>query len=201
MTTLVVVKKGDYVCIAADSMTKYGNIKESAKYAANYEKIDQVGDSYIAITGDASFSLVARSYFAKPKAWASFHTCDEIFETIRRMHKALKEDYYLNPTAKEDDPFECSQMEALIANSYGIFGVYALRSVMDYTRFYAMGSGGSIALGAMYTCYDSMDDPEDIARVAIEAAAEFDDDTGLPMTFQKIRLRKNNNSKSIKRQR
>lgn len=199
MTTIVVVRKGDYACIAADTLTKYGDIMESAKYAVNFDKIDAVGDSFLSITGDASFSLIARNYFSRPRVAASFHNCDQIFQTMLRMHKALKDTYFLNSVPKEDEPFECSQMEALVANAYGIFGIYALRSVMEYTRFYALGTGSNLALGAMYACYDSIDDPQEIARIAIEAAAEFDDDTALPMTFRKIRLRKSKPSRATTR--
>ena len=48
MTTISVVRKGGVAAIAADTLTKWGSGKESAKYIANSEKIIQVGDNYIA---------------------------------------------------------------------------------------------------------------------------------------------------------
>ncbi|GAB4462539.1 MAG: hypothetical protein OHK0029_29630 [Armatimonadaceae bacterium] len=50
------------------------------------------------------------------------------------------------------------------------------------SRFHACGSGLEYARGAMYATFD---DPatstEEVARRGVEAAAEFDDETGLPV--------------------
>ena len=43
MTTITVVKKGGIAAIAADTLTKWGAGKESAKYIANSEKITKIG--------------------------------------------------------------------------------------------------------------------------------------------------------------
>ena len=40
-----------------------------------------------------------------------------------------------------------------IANAHGIFGVYSMRDVIEYERFWASGSGGDYALGAMHALY------------------------------------------------
>lgn len=189
MTTIVAVRKDLQACIAADSLSCYGHIRETQKYKRSDDKIDRVGDTFIASAGEASLGLILRSYFRRPRIKASFGNCEEIFETFRRMHAVLKEDFYLNPHGDDEDSFECSQMELLIANPYGIFGVYAERSVTEYSRFYAMGSGRDLALGAMYAIYDRIESAEEIARIGVEAAAEFDDATGLPMTFEVIRLK------------
>jgi len=63
--------------------------------------------------------------------------------------------------------------------------------VQEYRKFYAIGSGTDLALGALYSLYpDPRLSAEQIARKAIEAAAEFDDATGLPVISQAVRLRK-----------
>jgi ATP-dependent protease HslVU (ClpYQ) peptidase subunit len=60
--------------------------------------------------------------------------------------------------------------------------------VQEFSRFYAYGQGSDYAMGAMYALYD---DPgrsaEDIVRLGLEAAAEFDHSTGLPITVIDIR--------------
>ena len=48
-------------------------------------------------------------------------------------------------------------MNALVANAHGLFGVYSLRDVFEYERFWASGSGGEYALGAMHALYDTAD--------------------------------------------
>ena len=61
--------------------------------------------------------------------------------------------------------------------------------MQEFSKFYAYGSGSDYALGAMYGSYqDPGSSAEQIARQAIEAAAEFDDGTGLPITSFTVRL-------------
>lgn len=79
-------------------------------------------------------------------------------------------------------------MHVLIANPHGIFGVYGLRSVDKYNKYWAFGSGTDYALGALHCSYDRFDSAEEIAEAAIGAAAQFDNATGLPMTLYSIEL-------------
>ena len=73
-------------------------------------------------------------------------------------------------------------MDVLIANPYGIFGVSGMRTVQEFARFYAYGSGTDYALGALYASYGRPElDAEALARLAINAAAEFDDGTAAPI--------------------
>ena len=47
-----------------------------------------------------------------------------------------------------------------------------------------------LALGAMYAAYDNPRlSAEQVARLAIEAAAEFDDATGLPVVSRSVKLK------------
>ena len=62
------------------------------------------------------------------------------------------------PKEEEDDPYESTQITALIANEHGIFGVYSMREVFEYTRFWAVGSGREFALGAMHALYAPAED-------------------------------------------
>jgi ATP-dependent protease HslVU (ClpYQ) peptidase subunit len=80
-------------------------------------------------------------------------------------------------------------MDVLIVNPQGIFGVAAHRTVQEFSRFYAYGSGSDYALGALFSAYDDpRRDAEQLARHAIEAAVEFDDGTGAPITSHSVRL-------------
>ena len=191
MTTIAVVRKNSYTAIAADTMTKWGSGKETAEYIVNHGKIFRVGDTYLGVTGNATFQAILRDYFSRPRAYARFDSPLEIFKTWQKLHTVLKQDYYLVPGHGEDDAIESSRMDVLIANARGIFGVAAHCTVQEFAKFYAFGSGGDVALGAMYAMYD---DPkrsaEDIARSAIVGAAEFDDSTGAPILSYAVRLRR-----------
>ena len=191
MTTIAVVRKNGYAAIAADTMTKWGSGKETAQYIVNNAKIFRVGDTYLGVTGNATFQTILRDYFARPRVYARFESPIEIFKTWQKLHSVLKQDYYLVAGHGEDDAIESSRMDVLIANPRGIFGVAAHRTVQEFSKFYAFGSGGDIALGVMYAMYD---DPkksaEEIALAAIEGAAEFDDRTGVPVTLHTVKLRR-----------
>ncbi len=195
MTTIVVVKKAGQIAIAADTLTKYGDYtKESATYIVNHEKIFRVGENYIALSGCATADIAIREYFARKKSKIKLTSPTEIFRVWNDLHKVLKDKYFLNPSRHEDDSFESSRSRALIANPYGIFGVDSYRYVQEYTKFYAYGSGGEFALGALFAAYNSERTAEEIAKYAVEAAIEFDDSTGFPInTFS---LNENKRQKS-----
>jgi ATP-dependent HslUV protease subunit HslV len=188
MTTTVVVKKAGRVCIAADTMSRYGSCQESADFIENSSKLVHVDDAVLAPCGPASANLVLGSYFADPERRRDFSTLEHVFESVRALQVGLKEEYFLNPREDETDPFESLQMELLVASPGGIFGVYPLRSVQEYKRYYSFGSGSEYALGAMHANYERLASAEEIARSAIEAAACFDDATGLPLTMESIVL-------------
>ncbi|HUP89300.1 MAG TPA: hypothetical protein VM100_08120 [Longimicrobiales bacterium] len=191
MTTIAVVTKNGYAAIAADTMTKWGSGKETADYIVNHGKIFRVGSTYLGVTGNATFQAILRDYFSRPRVYARFETPLEIFKTWQKLHAILKQDYYLVAGHGEDDAIESSRMDVLILNAYGIFGIAAHRTVQEFSKFYAFGSGGDIALGVMYATYsDAKRSAEDIARRAIEGAAEFDDSTGAPVTSYAVKLRR-----------
>ena len=190
MTTIAVVRKNGYAAIAADTLTKWGSGKESAAYVANNTKIVRAGDSFLAGSGTATFKLIMRDYFAQRGVPARFDTTINIFKTWQALHAALKERYYLVSVGEKDDTLESSKFDVLIANPHGIFGVGAHRTVQEYRKFYAIGTGTDLALGAMYASYDNPRlSAEQLARLAITAAAEFDDATGLPAVSHAVKLK------------
>jgi ATP-dependent HslUV protease, peptidase subunit HslV len=190
MTTIAVARKNGYVAIAADTMTKWGPNKETAEYIANSEKIFKVGDTYVAITGNTTFKAILADYFSRSRVAARFDTPQNIFKTWQAMHAALKDDYFLVPGASSDDPIESTRVDVLLANKYGIFGVAAHRTVQEFSKYYAFGSGGEIAMGAMYAVYgDKNKSAVQLTRLGVEAAAEFNDSTGLPLTSYAVKLR------------
>lgn len=189
MSTITVVKKNGYAAIAADTLTKWDYIKESADYIANHEKILRVGESYIGISGSMTFGQSVKDYLSHPDTEIDLSSKEAIFATWIRLHRALKQDYYLNPDEDEQSSFESTRAETLVANKYGIFGVSAYRSVQEFTKFYACGRGCEFAIGAMYAIYnEERYTAEEIARIGIEGAAEFDDSTGLPVISYTIQL-------------
>src|SRR6266481_7940397 len=173
MTTLVVVRKNNEVAIAADSLTTFGDTRMSAQFDSTYDKIVHHKDTYIGLCGSAAHQLVFESLLAKHDNLDFSHRAG-IFETFRMLHPILKEQHFLNPREEDDDPYESTQITALIANPRGIFGVYSMREVFEYTQFWAAGTGREFALGAMHALYSRLKSAEAVAKAGLEAGALFD---------------------------
>lgn len=189
MTTIAVARRDGRVAIAADTLTKWGGGKETADYIVNHDKLLTVGENIIGITGAATFRLILADYFATLEAPPAWRTPEAIFRDWNRLHGVLKERYYLQTGEDKEDELESSRMDVLIANPHGIFGVAAHRTVQAFSRFYAYGSGSPYALGAMHAAWhDASLSAEDLVRRGVSAAAEFHDETGLPLHVRVIDL-------------
>ena len=188
MSTIVIVKKKNAICIAADSLTTFGSQKLTSKYDEKPDKIIQVADSYIGITGSSAHQLVLENLFSKLTEPPDFSDQAKIFEFFRSTHPKLKEDYFLNPQDGEDDPYESSQFNLVIANAHGIFAVFDLREVHQFSKFWAIGSGSEYAIGAMHSVYDQDLTAEEIATTGINAGIEFDKSSLGPVRIYKIKV-------------
>lgn len=186
MSTVVVVKKSSRICIAADSLTSFGDLKLNSAYDAGFDKILKYQDSYMGIVGSAAHHLVMESIFNNDKILEEvdidFSSRLAVFETFRALHPLLKDKYFLNAKDEDDDPYESTQIDALIASPAGVFGLHALREVTEYNKFWAIGSGAEYALGAMYALYDTSATAEQIAEKGVQAGAEFNNATAMPMS-------------------
>lgn len=187
MSTVVVAKKAGKVCIAADSLTSFGDLQLNSYYDAAHDKILRHDENYLGIVGSAAHQLVLESVFASKKVVEKkidldFSSRLAIFESFRALHPILKEQYFLNSKDEDDDPYESTQIDALIANPFGIFGVHSLREVTEYKKFWAIGSGAEYALGAMFAVYDKAASAEEIAKTGVAAGAEFNNASAMPLS-------------------
>ncbi|MCQ4145173.1 MULTISPECIES: MFS transporter [Vogesella] len=190
MTTIVVVRKNGQIAIAADSQTTFGDDQRlPAAYDVFHDKIFRLGDSYLAIAGSAAHDLVLQGALKGMKS-RDLSSRSGLFETFRKIHPKLKDHFFLRPEEDEEDPYESSQMMVLVANSHGIFGVYPMREVYEFSRFWAIGSGRKFAMGAMHALYDSALDARAIAEAAVRAGAEFDASSALPMSLYTVSIDK-----------
>jgi ATP-dependent HslUV protease subunit HslV len=191
MTTITVVKKNGEVAIAADSLTTFGDTRLGRHYKGEHDKIVTIDGTWLGICGSSAHHLVLESALAKlaEQSEIRFGSRMDVYETFRRLHPVLKEHAYLNPKEDEDDPYESSQITALIANNSGIYGVYSLREVFEFDRFWSIGSGRNFALGAMHAAYVGGRSAAKIAEIGVAAGIEFDTASGPPIVVNTIRLR------------
>ena len=88
-----------------------------------------------------------------------------------------------------DSPFGSLDSTFLVVCASGIFGVASDLSVLRYERYFAIGSGAPIALGAVHALYESEHDAEAIARSAASAAIDHDVYCGHPIHVATVRQR------------
>lgn len=188
MSTIVVVRKGTRACIACDTLASYGARKQKARYAESPGKLFRFRDTWIGTVGYSVHNTVLASYFNRHPENVNLDSPADIFETWRVMHVVLESEYHLNPRKDSDDAYKTTRMSALIAGPRGIFSVTPARDVEALPRFWAIGSGTDFALGAMFALYDSTDNVEQVARAGVEAGAEFDDASDLPVIAQTLEL-------------
>jgi len=190
MTTIVAVKKNGFGVIAADTLTIWGNTKESAEHIANPSKIVRAGDNFFGLTGSSANPHVMTHWLASLKRLPSLGTADAIFDLLLEFHSSLKDRYFIREYDDERDQFESSRFNFVLVNPYGVFSVTSLRAVTEYKKFTSIGSGCDYALGAMQAVYD---DPSlsaaEIASIGIKVAVEFDDGSGFPMELQEVSLK------------
>ncbi len=186
MSTIVAVLKNNIACIAADSLTSFGDTKQAAEFVTDSDKIIRFSgvkyDNYMGIVGSAAHQLVMQSLIINHAEKIDFSNRLTIFNTLKTIHPILKDEYFLNSKDEDDDSYESSRVDALIMNANGIFGLYSLREVDQYSKFWAVGSGAEFALGAMHAAYEHFDEADAIARAGIEAGAIFDNGSSMPMT-------------------
>lgn len=186
MSTIVVVRKGPRAAMACDTLASYGSRKQKAHYTETPGKLFRFRDAWIGTVGYSVHNTVLASYFERHGDDVKLDTPAAIFETWRRMHGVLEDEYHLNPRKDSDDAYKTTRMSALIANGQGIFSVTPARDVEALPRFWAIGSGADFALGAMFALYDVTDDVARIAAAGVEAGAEFDDGSDVPVIVQTL---------------
>jgi ATP-dependent HslUV protease subunit HslV len=188
MSTIVVTQKNGIACIGADTLSCLGSLRQKAQHVVNKTKITRIGDTYIGLTGTSASLVVMNSYFANPERPRDFSSCEAIFETFRHAHHWMKAEYFMATMPDKGEEYETTQFYGLAANEHGIFAIYSYRSAQQFHKFWAAGSGRDYALGAMQAAYDKGKTAEEIARIGLEAAAEFDSATSGPFEIHNVPL-------------
>ncbi|MEM0961126.1 MAG: MFS transporter [Bacteroidota bacterium] len=190
MSTLTVVKTASGTAMAADALTTFDRLRFPPDLDAAGDKVMRIGDVLVGAVGFSASFLVIRDALERFEN-ADLTSRRGLFETFRQLHPLLKEEYFLIPdTGQEGDPFESTQMSLLVAAPTGIFGVYDMREVHEYTRYWALGSGSAYALGAMHARWPDVEsgalDAGALAGIGVEAGCQFDTASGPPVTVYEV---------------
>ncbi len=188
MSVIVVVRKNGRAVISADTLQSDSSMVLPAEYVKNHEKIVTFGDTFLGFAGWSASQEIMESVIRQHPDTLDFSGREALFETARKLHTLLKSDYFLDTQEDKDQPVESSQLSMLVAGPSGIFELESYRAVAEFTRFWAIGSGRGLALGAMHAVFDLHDDPLAIARAGVVAACQFDEGCGLPITERSVAL-------------
>jgi len=186
MSIIVAVRKNDVLVIASDSAQTEDGMIVRAEYYANNNKILACGDSYIGLVGWSCTQDIMESIVRTQADKMKLSNRADIFDSFRQIHAQLKEDYFIETDEDKDQPVESSQLGALIVGPGGIFEIESYRTVTEYSKFWALGSGKKLALGALQAVYDEKNDAEEIAQIAVQAACALDDACAAPIQSYRI---------------
>ncbi len=195
MTTLVIVKKAGQVAIAADTLVTFGDTRLSSRFESNSKifRLDNAqGAHYIGMAGSvAHFPVLRKAMSSIPADQLLLGNKDEIFDTFTALHPLLKDQFFLQTKEDDNDPYESSQFSVVIANAYGIYGLYSYREIFEFKEFWGIGSGRSFALGAMHACWDKAKSAKEVALAGVQAGCEFDKNSALPVELYTLKLKAN----------
>ncbi|MGI9334075.1 MAG: MFS transporter [Gammaproteobacteria bacterium] len=198
MTIIAAAMKNGRCAIASDTASTDGSFTVPARHIVNHGKLFKCGDTYLGLSGWSATYDIFESILRHYRKNLDFSSRAAIFDTATRIHKLMKDEYYVETTEDKEQPVESSQILALIANPSGIFDLESYRSVGEYTRYWAIGSGKPLAIGAMYAVYDHYKNPKDIVRTAVEAACEFEEGCGMPLQMRSFAMARNKGKRARK---
>ena len=190
MSIAVAVRKDSRIVLATDSQTNLGSERVPASNLSG-PKFMPIGDAYMAATGWTLYSNILADVLGRRRAVPRLDGEASIFKFFTRLWEDLHERYnFVKDQADDaDSPFGSLDSTFLVVCARGIFGVASDLSVLRYERYFAIGSGAPIALGAVHALYDSERDAEAIAHSAVLAAIDHDVYCGPPVHVATVRER------------
>jgi len=160
MSVIVAIRKNDQTVIACDGLSSVGSMIIHADNLVNSSKLVKLKNCIIGIAGWSALQDIITHLSAKKPELFDFDTREQLFDKTLQIHEELTDTYHINTTEDSDQPVDSSQVHMLLANKDSIFEVESYRTVVQYDKYFAIGSGAKFALGAIHSVYDRLEDPE-----------------------------------------
>jgi ATP-dependent protease HslVU (ClpYQ) peptidase subunit len=170
MTAIVGIQGKDWALLAADSMTTYD---DKPYYAKGMDKLVKKGDYIFAFAGDAVAGNIANFIWNPPKPIRAMAT-DVFMQTkvLPSLRETMIENGYTPDTNRDAN----AGFDALICLNGIIYEIdHDYMWSRDDRGLYAVGSGGSLALGALAAGFskNSTKSAEYAARRSIRISADY----------------------------
>lgn len=178
MSVIVAVRKGNQIAIAADTQDNFGDLRPPQE---NHEaiKLRELGSAVLGSSGWALYDDIFTHYLGRRRP--NLTDRPSIFSFFMKFWQDLRKHYpFVNdqPGKENETPFACLDASFLLATSSGIFSISSNMSVSEFKQYYAIGSGGDYAIGAVHALYDEVKSPLAIAERAVQAAMAYDNSCG-----------------------
>jgi ATP-dependent protease HslVU (ClpYQ) peptidase subunit len=188
MSVIAAVRKGTRIIIAADTQDNFGDLRPPTE---NHEaiKLREIGGAVLGSSGWALYDDILEHYLAKKKRM-SLHDRASVFTFFVQFWKELRKQYsFVNdqPGKENETPFANLDASFLVASPAGIFLVSSNMSVSEFRQYYAIGSGGDYAIGAIHALYKEVADPKTIAQRAVQAAMDYDASCGGRIIYRTVK--------------
>ncbi len=189
MSVAVAVQKDGVVVLACDSQTSFGaeRVPPENRVEVKYLK---VGNAYVASTGWTLYTNILRDVLKRRRSVPRLDSEDSIFRFFNDLWRQLHERYsFVNDQADDSDgsPFGNLDSSFIVVSPQGLFSVSTDLSVARFDRYFAIGSGAPVALGALHALYDRRGAAETIAKAAVSAAISHDIYCGSPINAVSLR--------------
>jgi len=189
MSIVCAVIKNNAIAIACDTQVSQGSLNVGSKYLTQASKLYLVGDNIIGLVGWGAMADSLEHLMQKDPELFDFSDRFEGYSSLLKIHKKLKKGYFLQTSEGDDEqPLESSQFDVLLINKEGLYEIGSLREYNQFSRFWAVGSGRSYALGAIFSHYDSDLSALELVEIGVKAACEFNDSCSLPLFSEVLEI-------------
>lgn len=194
MTTIVAVQGDNFSTICVDSRISYieesGHISQIFSLKEGNCKVAVNGKYLLGAAGDMRAINILHHAFQPPIPAPNLKgkKLDEFITAkfIPALRECFEQQGYASPDSNEDKKHIAEQDSTIIVSIYGVIyiidGDYSWAS--DASGIYALGSGGSYALGALQALIGkskiTLANSKLMSIKAISIAAKFDPHTGFP---------------------
>lgn len=180
MSAIVAIQKNGQTVMASDSLICFGGTTIRDEENHSDPKVTKIGKTFCGMAGWGKYGNILTAHLKETKNVKLTNEHD-IFLFFHTLWGELHEKYGLvNEQCDDqtDSPFGELDSSFLLANSSGIYYVSSHMSVTKFHKYFAVGSGQDVCLGAIHALYDLDFPAEKIATAAIHAAVSLEQHCG-----------------------
>jgi len=188
VSVAVAVRRDDTVALATDSMIHFGGEKVPPDNLAD-RKMRPVGSAWLASTGWSLYANILDDVLADRRRQPRLVDARSIFRFFNDLWRDLHERYSFvrDQPDSHDSPFGELDASFLVVCAGGIFHVASDLAVSPFHRYFAIGSGAPLAIGALHVLQEAGLDAPTAATRAVEAACAHDLYCGGPVNIESVR--------------